>query len=68
MNNRPIVCSDIKNRKCYYYTNGEWKQNKEFIKHQKKITQNKKRKKNNSEAHSQRIKTLDKDIKFSLSL
>lgn len=29
---RPIVCSDIKNRKCHYFTNGEWKQNKEFIK------------------------------------
>ena len=30
--NRPIICSDIKNRKCHYFINGEWKQNKEFIK------------------------------------
>lgn len=29
---RPIVCSDIKNRKCHYFINGEWKQNKDFIK------------------------------------
>jgi hypothetical protein len=32
MNNRPIVCTDIKNRKCHYFTNNQWKQNKEFIK------------------------------------
>lgn len=29
--NYPFVCTDVKQKKFYYYSNGEWIQNKQFI-------------------------------------
>ena len=32
LKDRPLICSDAKQNKYYYFTNGEWKQDKKFLK------------------------------------